>query len=233
MKIGIMQPYFMPYIGYWQRIKAVDIHVLYDDVQYIKGGWINRNRIILQNQVHNINVPLIGASPNKRINEVLVDNRGLLQNKLLKTLEQAYRKAEFFNEAMSVLEPIITSEECNLAKYLANEIREICRYLGIKTKLLCSSELNKDNSLKGQAKVIEICRLLQGKEYINASSGEHLYSREDFKNSGLCLKFIKDQSTVHYPQSVKSFIPSMSIIDVMMNCSTEKITELLDDYILY
>lgn len=228
-----MQPYFMPYIGYWQRIKAVDIHVLYDDVQYIKGGWINRNRIILQHQVHNINVPLIGASPNKRINEVVVDNRALLQKKLLKTLEQAYCKAEFFNEAMSVLGPIITSEESNLAKYLANEIREICRYLGINTKLLCSSELNKDNSLKGQEKVIEICRLLQGKEYINASTGEHLYSREDFKNSGLCLKFIKDQSTVHYPQSVKDFIPSLSIIDVMMNCSREKITELLDDYILY
>ena len=202
LKIGIMQPYFMPYIGYWQRINAVDTHVLYDDVQYIKGGWINRNRIILNGEIHNVNVPLLGASPNKLINEVRVDNREFLQSKLLKTLYQAYSKANYFNEAMAILEPIIRSRDLNLAEYLEFQIREICK-------------------------------LLNATEYINASSGEHLYSKESFLKENITLRFIKDKGSITYAQLSKTFIPSLSIIDVMMNCSKEEIKTLLEDYILY
>lgn len=233
LKIGIMQPYFMPYIGYWQRINAVDIHVLYDDVQYIKGGWINRNRIILHGEIHNVNVPLLGASPNKLINEVGVDNREFLQSKLLKTLYQAYSKANYFNEAMTILESIIRSRDLNLAEYLEFQIREICKYLGIDTKIQVSSSLKKDNSLKGQDKVIAICKLLNATEYINASSGEHLYSKESFLKENITLRFIKDKGSITYAQLSKTFIPSLSIIDVMMNCSKEEIKTLLEDYILY
>lgn len=233
MKLGLMQPYFMPYIGYWQRINAVDEHVIYDDVNYIKGGWMNRNRILYNGTLRNFNVPLRGASPNKLVNQVTVDTNPILQGKMMRTIEYAYKKAPYFNEAMAVLEPIITSKEDNLAIYLENELRSICKYMGINTKLIMSSAIEKDNSLKGRDKVVEICKKQGADIYINASTGEHLYNKEDFKEKGLKLIFIKDASTVRYEQMTAEFIPSLSIIDILMNCAKEKIQELLMDYITY
>ena len=212
MKLGIMQPYFMPYIGYWQRIKAVDKHVIYDDVNYIKNGWMNHNRILLNGEVRYFNVPLQGASPNKLINEVGVNNNPVLQGKMLKTLEQAYKKSPYMNEAMECLHPIITNASTNLAEYLAFEIRHICNYLGIETELVMSSSLDKDNSLRAQDKVIEICKKMGADEYYNASSGEELYSRDAFAAEGLKLTFIRDRGSVVYQQRSKEFIPALSIL---------------------
>ena len=98
MKIGIMQPYFLPYIGYWQLLNAVDKYVIYDDVNYIKGGWINRNRILINKEPKYFNVKLNGASPNKLINEVEVSNDNIWQKKLLKTIEENYKKAPFLKK---------------------------------------------------------------------------------------------------------------------------------------
>lgn len=233
MKLGIMQPYFMPYIGYWQRINAVDEHVIYDDVNYIKGGWMNRNHILYNGTLKNFNIPLQGASPNKLINQVTVDTNPVLQGKMMKTLEYAYKKAPYFYEAMEVLEPIITSKDDNLATYLEYELRSICRYMGITTRLVMSSSIEKDNSLKGRDKVVEICKKENADIYINASTGEHLYDKTDFKREGLQLIFIKDASKVRYKQISDNFIPALSIIDILMNCTKEKIQELLNDYIMY
>ena len=118
MKLGIMQPYFFPYLGYWQLMNAVDKYIVYDDVNYIKGGRINRNAILLQGKAHNINLILQGASPNKHINQIKVNTIPNIQRKLLKTIDQAYRKAPYYNQVMPILHTIITQEEDNLAKYL-------------------------------------------------------------------------------------------------------------------
>jgi len=235
MKIGLMQPYFMPYIGYWQRINAVDTHVIYDDVNYMKNGWMNHNRILNQGQVQYFTIPLKGASPNKLINEVEVDTNPKQQSKMLKTLEYAYKKAEHYDEAMAVLEPIITSKDDNLASYLEYQMHAICDYMGIGTKLLMSSSIEKDNNLKGSQKVMEICHKVgcRGVTYINASTGEHLYSRDVFKDNGIELVFIRNKGTVTYRQMANEFSPSLSIIDVLMNCSREEIVKLLSDYLLY
>lgn len=230
MKLGLMQPYFMPYIGYWQRIKAVDRHVIYDDVNYIKNGWMNHNRILLNGEEHLFNIPLIGASPNKLINEVGVNNSPKVQDKMLKTLEQGYKKSRYFYEAMSCLEPILKSPETNLAKYLEFQIREICKYMGIETELLMSSSIDKDNSLKGRDKVVAICKTQGAEIYYNALSGDHLYDKTDFANEGIQLVFIRDRGSVQYTQRSKEFIPSLSIIDVLMNCSKEELGDLLEDY---
>lgn len=233
MRLGLMQPYFMPYIGYWQRIKTVDKHVIYDDVNYIKGGWMNRNHILYNGTVKSFNVPLLGASPNKLIKEVRVDTNPVLQGKMLKTLEYAYKKSAHFYEAMEILEPIITSKDDNLATYLEYQLRAICGYMNIDTQLVMSSSIKKDNGLKGRDKVLEICKKEGADIYINASTGEHLYDKEDFKKEGLELIFIKNASTVKYDQLSKEFVPALSIIDILMNCTKEKIQELLNDYITY
>lgn len=231
MKIGIMQPYFLPYIGYWQLLNAVDKYVIYDDVNYIKGGWINRNRILINKEAKYFNVKLNGASQNKLINEVEVSLDEVYQKKLLKTVEENYKKAPFFTEVFPLIQRIVENKETNLAKYLEYSIREICSYLDIKTELLISSNLEKNNFLKGKDKVIEICKKLGGSEYYNAIGGQELYSFEEFKSNGIELKFLKTEE-INYQQFSNEFVPYLSILDVMMFNSKEKIKEFLNNYSL-
>ena len=158
MKIGIQQPYFMPYIGYWQRIHAVDTHVIFDDVNYIKRGWAHRNRILINGNVSMIRVPLTGASQNKLFNEVTVDTDRGTQDRLIKKLELSYKRAPFYAEGMSVIEKILRSDHSNLVCYLENEIRLLSDYMGIDTRIIRSSSIEKDNSLKGTRKIMDICK---------------------------------------------------------------------------
>lgn len=229
MKVGIMQPYFLPYIGYWQLLNAVDKYVIYDDVNFIKGGWINRNRILMNNEAKLFNVQMQGASPNKLINEVEVSQNLVWKKKFLKTIENAYRKAPFYNDVFPIIEEIINCDEVNLALYLANSIRKICDYLNIKTEIIISSDLKKDNDLKSQDKVIAICKELNGTEYYNAIGGQELYSYEDFKNEGIKLSFLKT-SEIRYKQFKNDFISNLSILDVLMFNSKDEINKFFIRY---
>ncbi|MBO4246024.1 MAG: WbqC family protein [Bacilli bacterium] len=231
MKVGIMQPYFFPYIGYWQLMNAVDKYVIYDDVNFIKGGWINRNRILINGEPKFFNVPLIGASPNKLINQVNVDNNPVLKSKNLRTLVNVYGKAPYFKDVYPIVESIITADYTNLAEYLANSFRLINNYLGIDTELIISSSLDKDCSLRAQDKVIAICKLLNANEYYNAIGGQELYSYDDFKKAGIELKFVKTDSIV-YSQYSNDFVANLSIIDVLMFNSKEDVRKMLKQYTL-
>lgn len=231
MKIGIMQPYFFPYIGYWQLLNAVDKYVIYDDVNFIKGGWINRNRILVGKEAKYFNVPMIGASPNKLINEVMVNCDTSVISKNLRIIEAAYKRAPYYSEVYPVVESILTFKADNLAMYLANSIKTICEYLGITTELIISSNLEKDNSLKGQDKVIEVCKKLEATEYYNAIGGQELYSFSVFEENGILLKFLKSNAVV-YKQYNDEFLPNLSILDVMMFNSKEQIQKYLQDYTL-
>ncbi|WP_294655902.1 WbqC family protein [uncultured Fusobacterium sp.] len=231
MKLGIMQPYFLPYIGYWQLLNAVDKYIIYDDVNYIKGGWINRNRILINKEAKYFTIKLNGASSNKLINEVEVSTDKIYKKKMLKTVEESYKKAPFFDRVFPIIEEIIENEEDNLAKYLKYSIEKICNYLEIKTELLLSSELEKDNSLRGKDKVISVCKKMGATEYYNAIGGQELYSFEEFKNNGIELKFLKTEEII-YKQFTNEFIPNLSILDVMMFNSKEKVKEFLENYTL-
>ena len=226
MKLGIMQPYFFPYIGYFQLIKAVDKYVIYDDVNYIKGGWINRNRILLNKQDFLLNINLRGASPFKKINEINIDNN---RDKILKTIAQAYKKAPYYSEAYNLIEKIINYDSDNLAVFLTNSLIRISDYLGINTEFIISSDIEKNNELKGQEKVLSICKLLEATEYYNAIGGQELYSVSDFKEKGIDLHFLK-VNPIEYAQFDNEFIPHLSIIDVLMFNSPEDINCMLDRY---
>ncbi len=232
MKLGIMQPYFYPYLGYWQLLNAVEKYVVYDDVNYIKGGWVNRNRILVNNQPHFINIPLLGASPNKLINEINVNHDERLIKKTLKTIESNYKKAPFFDNVYQIVKESLYYSEQNLAKYLFVVIEKICNYLQIETKLIMSSTIDKNNSLRGQDKVIEICRCLEADQYINAVGGTKLYDFSTFKNNGIRLLFLKSNEIVYRQFDDKSFQPGLSILDVMMFNSVEEIQNMLTKYTL-
>lgn len=143
MKLGIMQPYFLPYIGYWQLLNAVDTYVLYDDVNFIKGGWINRNRILQNGSPAYINVPMIGASSFKKINEIGINRNPQVLSKPLKTIEQNYRKAPMFGSVFPLMEEIFCFQTGNLSEFLFHSIASVCGFLGIHTKIILSSELEK------------------------------------------------------------------------------------------
>lgn len=221
-----MQPYLFPYIGYYQLIKAVDTFVIYDDVNFIKQGWINRNRILLNGKEYMFNIILKGASSYKKINEIEV----VTENKtLIATIEQAYRRAPFFSQAFPELTNILMDKEINLARFLANSILVITGYLGIQVSIRISSEIEKDTSLKGEDKVIDICQQLKATNYFNAIGGKELYSKEKFANNGLALNFIKSKPII-YNQFKNQFLPWLSIIDVMMFNSPEEISKMLNQY---
>jgi len=228
MTVGIMQPYFLPYIGYWQLINAVDKYVIYDDVQFIKGGWINRNYTLLNGQKHLVNLLLSAASPNKLINEVYVQES---QNKLIKTIETAYKKAPMFDEIFPMFVNIMEYPDKQLAKFLGNSIIEITGYLSIDTEIVYSSAIEKDNNLKSQEKVLHICNLLGADKYINAIGGAELYSKEDFIKTGIELSFL-EAKIEPYKQFKNEFVPYLSILDVLMFNEISKIKSKLEIYTL-
>ena len=223
-----MQPYFFPYIGYFQLINAVDNFVIYDDVNFIKQGWIARNKILLNSSEHVISLQLQGASSFKKINEVEV---GRNRSKLIKTIKQAYSKAPFYQKAFPVIENTLTNPENNLGSFLNHQIKELCAYLGINTELILSSSIEKDNSLKGQEKVLQICKKLSATHYVNAAGGKELYSKDIFLQSGISLNFIRT-IPFDYKQFSDEHLPWLSIIDVMMFNPVAHIKELLNNYIL-
>jgi len=228
MKLGIMQPYFFPYIGYFQLINAVDKFVLYDDVNFIKQGWINRNRILLNGQPHYFTLGLKNASSYKKINEIEIS---INADKLLKTIYQAYNKTPYFYNIYPIIAEILNYKELNLAKFVSNSIFKISSYLGIDTEIIVSSEKSISNELKSKERVLAICNFFGAANYLNAIGGVDIYSKEEFSNYGIKLYFIRPNE-ITYQQFKDNFITNLSIIDVIMFNSKETINEMLTMFAL-
>ncbi|CAI8831039.1 WbqC-like protein [Pseudomonas sp. IT-P12] len=223
MKLAIMQPYFLPYIGYFQLIAAVDDFIVYDNIKYTKKGWINRNRMLVNGQDSVFSLPIKKASDSLDVRaRCLADD--FSPDKLLAQFKGAYSRAPFFLDTFSLLESILLNDERNLFDYIFASIVQICKHLGIKTKIHISSAIDIDHQLKGQEKVLELCKAMGAATYINTSGGMALYSPDDFGNRGVDLKFIKSTS-LEYPQLGLPFIPWLSIIDVLMFNSPDKVRE--------
>lgn len=231
MNIGIMQPYFFPYIGYWQLINAVDEYVIYDDVNYIKGGWINRNYILLNGKPHRVNLHIKDASPNRLIKDTEILQTQRDTEKFLMTIVQGYRKAPYFEEIYYLLDKAMNYRSINLADYLTFQLKIVVEYLGIQTKLLLASDIKNDKDMKGEKKIIDICRKRHADCYINPLGGKQLYEQENFEKYGLQLKFLK-MGDIIYQQFGNSFVSRLSIIDVLMFNSIEDVNVLLDQYTL-
>ena len=182
MKLAIMQPYLFPYIGYFQLINAADKFVIYDDVNYIKGGWINRNNILVNNQKYLFTIALDHPSPFKHINKIYIKDDFV---NLQKTLYFSYHKSPHFKQINNLLDTIFSYRERQLGKFIANSIKIITSYLKIETELIVSSDLNKNNLLKNKDKVIHICELFKANQYINAVGGLELYKKNEFAKQSI------------------------------------------------
>lgn len=214
MKVAIMQPYFLPYIGYYQLIAAVDIFVVYDNIKYTKKGWINRNRLLLNGADAMFSLPL-----KKDSDSLDVVQRELSaefdREKLLNQFRGAYARAPHFAQTFPLLERIVHCGEENLFRYIHHSITEVCAYLNIKTEIRISSGIDIDHGLKAQDKVIALCRAAGADTYINAIGGTDLYDRGVFGAQGIELKFIKARP-FEYAQFGAPFVPWLSIVDVLM-----------------
>ena len=229
LKLAIMQPYFIPYIGYFQLIQAVDVFILYDDVNFINRGWVNRNQILVNGQKFYLTVPLKDASQNKLINEIPISTDASWQIKMLRTVELAYKKAPFFSEVFPLFEQIIAQKYSSIAELNRHSISTFCRFLNIDTQIYQSSSRYKRNFLKGQARILDMCQKEQARQYINPISGMELYDANYFAKEGIQINFIQS-NPISYTQFRKPFVPSLSILDVLMFNNKRTIKKHLDNF---
>jgi len=229
MELGIMQPYFFPYIGYFQLMNVVDEFVIYDNIQFSKKGWINRNRMLVNGTDTYFTIPLQKDSDfldirNRRLAESWVSEK----TKVLNRMKGAYRKAPYFDPVYELIKNCILIDESNLFSYLLYTLSQIKTYLDINTPFIISSSIPIDHSLKAEKKVLEIVKYKKAKTYINPIGGMELYKKEDFKKEGIELLFLKSKN-IEYKQFSNSFVPWLSIVDVMMFNSRETISEYLNN----
>lgn len=232
MRLAIMQPYLFPYIGYFQLITAVDKFVVYDDVNYIKGGWINRNNLLINKKPNLFTLPLDKPSPFELINKTML-NPSLYDKwmvKFLRSIEQSYKKAPFYNEVIEIIKNTLEIEKNkSISQVAVKGLRLICDYLQIKTEIVATSEIYNNKNLKAQERVLDICAKEKATQYINVIGGLELYSKEIFSDNGIKLNFIKSDAIV-YQQFDNEFVPWLSIIDVLMFNSVEEVNNLINQY---
>ncbi len=227
MKIAIMQPYFFPYIGYWQLIHAVDVFLILDDVHYIKQGWINRNRILCDGRELYITNPVSHISQNLLIQELNFINDPKQIDDMEKTVAYAYRNAPYLDQALSQIHPVLWNPQKNIADYLEYQIRHICRYLGIETTILRSSHFRDSDHPAAEAGIIALAQSFSADHYINPIGGITLYHKARFEEAGMLLSFLKtDFDSLRRMSGCERM--DLSIIDLLANYPLDLIRQMLD-----
>jgi hypothetical protein len=224
-----MQPYIFPYLGYFQLLAAVDLFVVYDNIKYTKKGWINRNRFLQNGRDVTFTIPLKAGSDYLDIRDREVA-AAFDREKLLNQIRDAYRRAPYFEDTFAFVERVLRHDDRNLFGFLQHSLAATCSHLGIGTKMVVSSAVEVDPELKAQARVLATCEAMDATTYINATGGVGLYSRDAVLERGVELRFIRSNPVI-YSQFDAEFVPSLSIVDVMMFNSVSEIRDrLLNEY---
>lgn len=231
MRLAVMQPYVFPYLGYFQLIGAADRFVVFDDVHFIKRGWIHRNTLLANGQPLRFTIPLDKASQHKLINETELHpvEYTAWQRKFLKTLQQNYGSAPFFEPVFSLVKEVLGTPGPNIATLATASLRAIASYLQLSTSLVLSSSLTYPRDTKGQDKILAICRQQRASDYLNLPGGASLYEAEPFAKYDIRLQFIQPHP-VSYLQFKEPFVPNLSIIDIMMFNDLPQTQRLLQQY---
>ena len=229
MRIAIMQPYVFPYLGYFQLINEADLFVFYDDVNFIKRGWVNRNRILLNKQEHLITIPCLQASQNKLINEVAVDFASPELKKVFKTIQQAYQKSPNYAAVIPWVESIFFKEQ-TISQFAISFVEETYNYLGVEKAFKISSRGNYNNQHLVKAdRLIDICKKEGITNYVNAIGGMEIYTKEYFSSHGVDLQFLKPTISPYHQGMGEQFVPGLSILDVLMYESKDSVIEKISE----
>ena len=224
MKIAVMQPYIFPYIGYFQLMNYVDKFILYDDVTFIKRGWINRNKLLLNGNSFMFTVPIVNASQNTLIKDIKVAIDTRWKNKFYKTIEFAYKKTPFYNEIMSIICQVIDLRTKYLKDIHLISFELIVKYTGLETIIVDSSSVYNNDDLNGQNRIIDICIKEQATQYVNLYGGKKLYNHDEFNKKRLDLKFIKNNNQLIKREN------KFSIIHDLMITKSSEMKNLYEDY---
>jgi len=228
MRLGLQQPYFFPYLGYYQLLFAVDRFVAYDDVAWIKGGWINRNRLLADGRPAWFTVPTRGASPRVPLDAVEVGG-GPWREKMLRRFEESYAHAPYRQAVMPLLERVLAGSSALVADLAVASLEAVRDYLGYTIPIYRARGRYQESGARGQERVIAICRAEGASEYLNAIGGSVLYSRHDFQSAGIALRFLRG-SLPAYRQGDTQFEPGLSILDTLMHNSIEQARGMMNAY---
>lgn len=226
MSFAVMQPYLFPYLGYYQLASAVDKFVFYDDVTFIKGGYINRNNILSNGKAQRFTIPVPGMSSNTLINQLNFDKN---VKKTLKTIGQSYKKAPYFEYVFPLVESVLNDENRSVEYICAKSISLVFKYLEIQKQFYFSSELDYNRDLPAADKLIAMASIVKSTDYINSPGGRLLYDKKYFSEKEINLSFIESEE-YQYSQNTNEFVPHLSMIDVLMWNSKEQVVDLLTKY---
>nr|WP_315473116.1 WbqC family protein [uncultured Undibacterium sp.] len=232
--IAVMQPYFLPYIGYFQLIAAVDRFILFDDVQFIKRGWVHRNRILLAGEAHLFTLPVKGASQQTLINQIELVGDVVRIQKILKMIRQTYQDAPFYQEAYPIVESIFLYSARHVVEFITHSLQVLMQLFDIKTELHCSSVQFQNQHLHAEKRIVDICHVEGAQRYVNLPGGIDLYDKAYFREQNIQLEFIKPH-LIAYTQkqgpekksTASEFVPWLSIVDVMMFNSVSEVKKML------
>ena len=219
MKAAIMQPYVCPYLGYFQLVAAVDLFVFYDDVNYIRGGWINRNRIVSMGKEFLFTIPIVDASSFRLIKDTEINWKLKEMAKIHSNIRHSYARSPFFKDVFPIVDDLFTARHRTISEMAIDSVIKFSQYLGIPAQFKISS---KEDYVKTDDRVQNLVNILRPEHadhYINPIGGQELYKKEDFEAFGIKLNFIKGTG-------------SLSIIDVCMQHSRDEIGEMLKNYTL-
>lgn len=226
-----MQPYLFPYIGYFQLINAADKFIFYDDVDFIKKGWINRNRFLINGRPTFFTVPLSKVSQNIKTKNTKIKKEEFIKwrSKFYKSLEYNYNNTPFYPEVLPIIKNVLENDTASISELAKLSIQNVLNYLNIETCIVWSSSVYGNSHLRREERILNICIAEKTHIYYNLIGGLSIYDKENFSAKNVNLQFLKTVPK-KYNQSTKEFIPSLSIIDVLMNNSKEDVMEMLENY---
>ena len=230
MILGIMQPYFFPYLGYFDLINYSEHWIVFDTTQYIRHGWVNRNRILHPNEGWQyIIVPLKKHSREILIKDVEVNEDPKWIYRVMGQLQHYKKKATFFGEVCRLLEHCLHVKEVSLARLNVAILERICQYLEIKFEYEYFSEMNLTlGPVEGPGDwALRISEAMGANEYVNPPGGKTIFDVSKFKELGIRLT-IRNLPPIEYQCPGYDFIPNLSIIDVLMWNSPDKVKAYLD-----
>lgn len=228
--VAIMQPYFFPYLGYFQLVHSSDLFICFDDVNFIKKGWIHRNQLIVNGKAHLFSIPLIGASQNKKINQLELEGFSKWREGFLKMVRMNYGKCSEYNLVYPWLENLLNQDHNQISELNYSSIIGVLEFLDCNSsKVIRTSSLYHNADLVAQERIIDICKQEKADVYINAIGGQDLYQKEAFNQCGMELRFLKSREII-YPQKSDIFVPYMSILDVLFNVPVQAVKNLFDNY---
>lgn len=229
--VAIMQPYAFPYLGYFSLVEASDIFVAYDDVNYIPRGWINRNRLLINGAEFTFTIPVANASQNDLIHQVRLHGYAGFRDKFLKQIQQAYRKATCFDVGFGYVEAVMAPGRNSISELAISSIEEAFRLLGSPKRILRSSEFAAESrGMERAERLIAIAKALGSVSYVNAMGGTALYDKPFFSEHGVRLSFVRPHLSTYPQLRVDSFVPGLSIIDILMNNPVQRVVEMIRDY---